>query len=128
MRLVVEPSGAKSFRLRYRFRGQQRNLGLSDAATSEEEARNGALTLAAARVRAAEARHQLERGIDPAVHKAAVRAEPDADDSVEALAAQFLKLHAHAKTRTGTAQATERIFKKTVRPATRGRPSPRTRR
>ena len=121
MRLVVEPSGAKSFRLRYRFRGRQRNLGLGDAGTSEEEARNGALTLAAARVRAAEARHQLERGIDPAVHKAAVRAEPGADDSVEALAAQFLKLHAHAKTRSGTAQATERIFNKIVLPAWRGR-------
>src|SRR5262249_36479900 len=72
-----------------RFGGRTRNLKLGDAATSEH-ARNGALTLAAARVRAAEARHQLERGVDPAAHRAAAHAAPGADDSVEALVAQFL--------------------------------------
>src|SRR5262245_21656588 len=111
MYLVVQPAAAKSFALRYRFGGRTRNLKLGDAATSEH-ARNGALTLAAARVRAAEARHQLERGVDPAAHRAAAHAAPGADDSVEALVAQFLKLHAHAKTRAGSAQATERIFNK----------------
>jgi len=120
MYLVVQPAGAKSFALRYRFGGRTRNLKLGDAATSEH-ARNGALTLAAARVRAAEARHQLERGVDPAAHRAAAHAAPGADDSVEALVAQFLKLHAHAKTRAGSAQATERIFNKIVLPAWRGR-------
>jgi len=120
MYLVVQPAGAKSFALRYRFGGRTRNLKLGDAATSEH-ARNGALTLAAARVRAAEARHQLERGVDPAAHRAAAHAAPGADDSVEALVTQFLKLHAHAKTRAGSAQATERIFNKIVLPAWRGR-------
>jgi hypothetical protein len=109
MYLVVQPAGAKSFALRYRFGGRTRNLKLGDVATSEDRACNGALTLAGARVRAAEARHQLERGIDPAMHKAAVHAAPGADDSVEALVAQFLQLHAHAKTRAGTAQATEHL-------------------
>src|SRR5262249_33476171 len=120
VRLVVEPSGAKSFRLRYRFRGQQRNLRLGDAAISEQQARNGALTLAAARVRAAEVRQQLGCGIDPAPHRAA-HTDLGADDGVETLVAQFLRLHAHAKTRPGSAQATERIFNKIVLPAWRGR-------
>src|SRR5262249_45272886 len=42
MYLVVQPAGAKSFALRYRFGGRTRNLKLGDAAISEEEARNGA--------------------------------------------------------------------------------------
>ena len=35
MYLVVQPAGAKSFALRYRFGGRTRNLKLGDAATSE---------------------------------------------------------------------------------------------
>jgi integrase len=118
MYLVVQPSGAKSFALRYRFGGRTRNLKLGDAAVSEEEARNGALTLAVARVRTAEARHQLEQGIDPGLRKPESRAR---SDRVEALVAQFLDLHAYRKTRPGTAQATERIFRRVVLPAWRGR-------
>lgn len=56
--LTVQPRGAKSFTLRYRINGRSRNLRLGSAAASEAEARDGALTLAAARLRAAEARLQ----------------------------------------------------------------------
>jgi integrase len=115
--LVVQPSGARSFTLRYRFGGRTRNLRLGDTALSEAEAANGALTLAAARVRAAEARLQIERGIDPGVNKAAY----SGTDQVETLVAQFLELHAYRKTRPGSAQATERIFRRVVLPAWRGR-------
>jgi integrase len=115
--LVVQPSGAKSFALRYRFGGRPRNLKLGDA-SSEKGAHNGALTLAAARVKAAEARYQLERGIDPGTLKPTV---PAGFDRVEILAAQFLDLHAFRKTRAGSAAATERIFRRAVLPAWRER-------
>jgi integrase len=115
--LVVQPSGAKGFHLRYRFGGRTRNLRLGDAALSEVEADNGALTLAAARVRAAEARLQIERGVDPGDNRPAY-AGPD---RVEALVAQFLDLHVRRKTRANSAAATERIFRNIVLPAWRGR-------
>jgi integrase len=115
--LVVQPSGAKSFALRYRFGGRTRNLRLGDAATSEAAAEGGALTLAAARVRAAEARLQIERGVDPGFHKPA----HSGPDRVEALVAQFLDLHVFRKTRPNSAAATKRIFRNIVLPAWRGR-------
>jgi integrase len=114
--LVVQPGGTKSFALRYRCDGRQRNLRLGDAALSEAEVEDGGLTLAAARVRAAEARLQLERGIDPGDQPA--RTGPD---RVETLVAQFLDLHARRRTRASSAAATERIFRNVVLPAWRGR-------
>src|SRR6516164_5006806 len=53
--LVVQPSGRKSWAVRYRFQGTPRKLTL-----------DGALTLATARKAATDALHVLERGHDPA--------------------------------------------------------------
>src|SRR5262245_46166907 len=103
--LVVEPSGAKSFHLRGRFAGKPVNLKLGDAALSDAEAEAGALTLAAFRVRAAEARLQIERGIDPRANRPA----HSGPDRVETLVAQFIDLHVRRKTRLNSAKATERI-------------------
>jgi integrase len=115
--LVVQPSGAKSYHFRDRFNGAPINLKLGDAALSEAEAEAGALTLAAARVRAAEARLQIERGVDPRANKPA----QTGPDRVETLIAQFLDLHVRRKTRRNSAAATERIFRNVVLPAWRGR-------
>jgi integrase len=57
--VVVQPSGARSFALRYRFAGKTRKLTLP-----------GGLTLAAARKAVADALLQVEQGIDPAVARA----------------------------------------------------------
>jgi integrase len=54
--IVVQPSGVKSFALRYRFAGKTRKLTLS-----------GGLSLAAARKAAADALFEVEQGRDPAV-------------------------------------------------------------
>jgi integrase len=54
--VVVQPSGAKSFALRYRFGGKTRKLTLS-----------GGLTLAAARKAAADALFEVEQGRDPGI-------------------------------------------------------------
>src|SRR5262245_39368745 len=69
--LIVQPSRLKSWALRYRFAGRTAKLTLGAAATAEG---NGGLTLAAARSAAAAARHEVERGIDPAASRRAVKA------------------------------------------------------
>ena len=60
--LVLQPSGARSFAVRYRFNGTPRKLTLS-----------GGLTLASARKLASNALHNLEEGIDPATAKKATK-------------------------------------------------------
>ena len=57
--LVVQPSGVKSWALRYRFNGTPKKLTLGRAD------REGALSLASARRTAIDARHRLEQGADP---------------------------------------------------------------
>jgi integrase len=57
--VIVQPSGAKSFAVRYRFGGRTRKLTLS-----------GGLSLAAAHRATADALYKVEQGIDPAVIRA----------------------------------------------------------
>src|SRR5262245_59945158 len=80
--LVVQPSGRKSWAVRYRFEGTPRELTL-----------DGALTLAAARKAAADALHVLERGHDPAAVKksAKAKAELAAANTLRAVAEMYLK-------------------------------------
>jgi integrase len=111
--LVVQPSGARSWALRYRRPGgKSAKLTLGDAG-------KGGLSLAAARHAAAAARHRLEQGIDPAARRQVSVAT--AGDSIEAAAAQFLELHARPKTRPASVEATVRTFNQLVLPAWRGR-------
>jgi integrase len=111
--LIVQPSGAKSWALRYRFGGVTRKLTLG-AATDDD------LTLASARRAAAEARHQIDLGVDPATSRRPPPIE-HADDSVEALAEQFINLHVRRKTRPTTARMTEDVLTRIALPAWRGR-------
>jgi integrase len=109
--LIVQPSGARSWALRYRRPGgESAKLTLGDAG-------RGGLSLAAARHAAAAARHRLEQGIDPAAR----RQVSVAGDSIEAAAVQFLELHARRKTRPASVEAAERTFNQLVLPAWRGR-------
>jgi integrase len=59
LRLVIQPSGAKSYALRYRYRGRMTKLTFGDVA----------LGLAAARKLAADALFQLAQGVDPSEAK-----------------------------------------------------------
>jgi integrase len=73
--LVVQPSGSKSWALRYRHGEQSRKLTLGLVLGADEEAPGepkigDPLSLAAARRLAAEAMHQVELGRDPAREKA----------------------------------------------------------
>ncbi len=70
--LVCQPSGAKSWAVRYRMSGQSRKLTLGDAE---------AVTLAQARVKAAEALAEVAAGRDPSLAKLAeVAAEHEKTD------------------------------------------------
>jgi integrase len=76
--LVVQPSGARSWAVRYRYAGQPRKLTLGAAialAPGEPDPGNGALTLASARKAATDALHRLAMGFDPAFEKLAKEKE-----------------------------------------------------
>jgi integrase len=93
--LVVQPSGQKSWALRFRYQGRPSKVILGGAAD---------LTLAQARAAAANAQLQLAAGTDPAAARRASRAPTvssenvaakigTADDSVADKVKQFLALH-----------------------------------
>ena len=101
--LVVQPSGAKSWALRYRAHGKPRKLTLG---------KYPATRLADAREAAREALAAVHRGEDPAAVRKAARADPDRD-LVRTVAAEFLKRHA---SKNRTAAETERILNREVLP------------
>ena len=120
--LVVQPSGVKSWALRYRnAKGQSRKLTLGAAAGGE------GLTLAAAHAAASQAKLEIEKGADPAADKAEARAASrqvaalQADDGIEAAIERFMDVHARQKTREVTWKAYNSIFRRLVIPAWRGR-------
>jgi integrase len=75
LRLVLFPSGAKSWIVRYRAGGRSRKLTLGPAVTLDKGEANPeqVLTVSVARKRAAEAQIQIEQGHDPAFGKAQER-------------------------------------------------------
>ena len=75
LRLLVHPTGHRTWIVRYRFHGRTRKLTLGAAVVARpgEPDPPNALTLANARKRASEALHKLAMGIDPAVEKLAER-------------------------------------------------------
>ena len=120
--LVVQPSGVKSWALRYRFNGTPKKLTLGRADQAE-----GALSLASARKAAVDARHRLEQGVDPAPEKQTAKAAlkqavaSRAADTVEGLSEQFLELYAKPRTRPRTYQQSQDVLRRLVQPAWRRR-------
>ena len=117
--LIVQPSGVKSWALRYRFKGTPKKLTLGRA--DQEE---GALSLASARKAAIEARHRLELGVDPAPEKQAAAAASVAlrtTDTITGLSEQFVELYAKPRTRPHTFRQTCYVLRRLVQPAWRGR-------
>ena len=113
LRVVVHPTGRKSFIVRYRnAAGRTRKLTLT-----------AGVTLAAARKLAADALFEVAQGRDPAAAKQAARRNADAhrDDTVERLATRFIEEHAKRKTRKNSWQQTVHVFENIVLPAWKGR-------
>jgi integrase len=113
--LVVQPSGAKSWAVRYRFDGRQRKYTIGP---------HPAVDLATARKRALEALGQLAGSVDPSVERKAARAalkaanEADAD-RIEKVVALFIARHAKPHNRDW--RETERMLVKEVANRWRGR-------
>jgi integrase len=97
--LVVQPSGAKGWAVRFRFRGVRKKLTLGPflAGNGQEPAAepmiDTPLSLAAARVLATKALRQVKSGIDPTAEKrrrrVALRATEG--DTLQAIAEEFLR-------------------------------------
>jgi integrase len=105
--LVVQPSGAKSWAVRYRHTGRTRKHTLGSWP---------AIDLAAARRMAGKALTKAAEGIDPAIEKATARA-----DSIEAVAELFLARHVRQHNRPRTIVEAERVMKR-LQSAWRARP------
>jgi len=109
LRVIIQPSGRKSFAVRYRnAAGRARKLTLP-----------AGITLAAARKLAADALLEVAQGRDPGSAKRDARRNANArgDDTVERLADQFIEKHAKRHTRPSTIRATEGAFRNIILPA-----------
>src|SRR5262245_3468018 len=95
--LVVQPTGAKSWAVRYRHHGQPRKFTLGAFP---------AIDLKAARDLGAKALRAVAEGKDPGYEKAQARASQP--DSIETVADQFIERHCQRVNRPKTARETER--------------------
>jgi integrase len=112
LRIIVQPSGEKSWALRYRFGGQNRKLTLG----SYPE-----ITLSLARRKAEKARGELAGGKDPAAAKtaarAALKAEREAEaDRVDTIARSFVERYVKRHVGDGWGHETERLLKVEIIP------------
>src|SRR5262245_22515740 len=108
--LVVQPTGAKSWAVRYRHHGAPRKLTLGAFPV---------LDLKSARDLGAKALRAVAEGRDPGQEK--VQARASQPDSVEAVAEQFIERHCRRVNRPKTAYETERLLRRHVLPRWRGR-------
>jgi integrase len=112
--LVVQPSGARSWAVRYRAAGVPRKLTLGPYP---------AIDLGSARELARKALVAVAEGRDPGEEKKAARQAPAQRerDLFEAVAGQFIERYAKANTRESTWRETERLINKNVLPVWKGR-------
>ena len=130
--LVVQPSGAKSWALRYRFNAKPKKLTLGSALTvqADVEPKNPVigvpLTLKGARKLAMAELHKIGQGIDPGVEKKTSRASAEqvaserAEDTIGKLVPKFIDWQTKVKKRKSAAQ-TDYLLKKNVLEAWSGR-------
>ena len=109
--LVLQPSGAKSWALRYRAAGKPAKLTLGVYP---------AIDLAKARRLAEDARGKIANGKNPAAEKKAVREAQKSSDStadrVENVAASFIEKHVKRNVGLSWAREAERLLTKEINP------------
>lgn len=108
--LVVQPSGAKSWAVRYRSAGKNRKHTLGSYP---------ALDLLTARARGREALQAVAHGRDPGAEKQAIKGRSSVDDPdlLSKLAEEFLTRHVRAKNGERWAAEAERIIRRDLLPA-----------
>jgi integrase len=108
--LVIQPSGARSWAVRYRHHGRtcKHTIGPYPA-----------IDLATARKLASAALRAVAEGRDPGQEKRYARVSKA--DSIEAIAAQFIERHCNRSNRPRTAEETKRLLDLHVLPRWRGR-------
>lgn len=108
---VLQPTGARSWAVRYRFDRKPKKLTIGAYPS---------IDLATARKRALEALGAIAKGVDPAAQKQAAKAEKRASlDLVENVVDEFIARYAKPKTRDWC--ETQRLLNKDVVSAWRGR-------
>jgi hypothetical protein len=108
--LILQPSGARSWAVRYRHNGAPRKHTLGAYPQ---------IDLAHARKLAARALRTVAEGRDPGREKLAARAAKA--DSVDRIVEEFLERHCRRNNRPGTAAETARLLHVRVLPRWRGR-------
>ena len=108
--LVVQPSGAKSWAVRYRHQGQPRKHTIGSFPTVD---------LKTARLLGGKALRAAAEGRDPGREK--MQARQAKADSIDHVVAEFLDRHVRRSNRPRTAQETERLLRLHVLPRWRGR-------
>jgi integrase len=108
--LVIQPSGSRSWAVRYRHNGTPRKYTIGSFP---------AINLKGARDLAAKVMRAVAEGRDPGREKKQERSiKPD---TVDAVARQFVELHCHRANRPRTARETQRLLDLHVLPRWRGR-------
>jgi integrase len=108
--LIVQPSGAKSWAIRYRHNGRSRKHTLGAYP---------AIDLLTARELGGQALRSAARNKDPGHEKTRARAAQTG--SIEDVVARFVAHHCQRHNRASTARETERLLRKHVLPRWRGR-------
>src|SRR5262249_7527941 len=108
--LIAQPSGAKSWAVRYRHNGATRKLTLGSYP---------AIDLKAARELGAKALRAVAEGRDPGRER--LRAGWARVDSVDLVVEEFLNRHVRRSNRARTQEETERLFRLHILPRWRGR-------
>ena len=114
LKLIVQPSGAKSWAFRFRFHGAPHKLTIGPYPD---------IGIAEAREKAAEARKQVRAGIDPTAEKSAARMTATAarHATVEVVAERFVDQYILKHTRASSASVTVPALRRQIE-LWRGRP------
>jgi integrase len=105
--LIVQPSGVRSWAVRYRHHGKSRKLTIGGYPV---------FNLAQAREAAGRALRQIAEGRDPGHERQEARA-----DTIEAVAAQFIERYSKRHNRVRTVATNEALLRRHVLPRWRGR-------
>lgn len=119
--LIVQPTGGKSWALRYRFAGKPAKLTIglmleSREVPLDEIPLGEPHTLAEARLAADKARALVAIGIDPKKHQKAAKASAELAVTVEKASKAFM-IERNAQVRNRTAQEVQRQFDVYINPA-----------